>query len=171
MVGRLVRPGSFERLIVDFAWKELFWHRRAELLAKMRFLAFGHALYEKALDPHLGMVAKTVFVPPGDTRDTDARLAAHFADRANFAVAQGDGADAGAGDSGLAPGTRSARPSTTTPCTSAGRRRGPDQRRPPSLRVMLRAASTTAGAIVSRCSRVRRNDGAVTLTLATTCPR
>src|SRR5262249_464863 len=50
------------RLIVDFEWKELFWRRRAELQAKMRFFAFGHALYEKALEPYVGIVAKTVFV-------------------------------------------------------------------------------------------------------------
>src|ERR1700687_1670431 len=51
------------RLVVDFAWKELFWHRRAQLTAQARFFTFGHALYEKALDPYLGIVAKTVFVP------------------------------------------------------------------------------------------------------------
>jgi hypothetical protein len=72
-------------LIVDFRWKELFWQRRPELEAKMRFLAFGHALHEKALDPHLGMVAKTVFVALGEGFDADALAAAHFASRANFA--------------------------------------------------------------------------------------
>src|SRR5258706_122651 len=49
-------------LIVDFQWKELFWNRRAALERDMRCLAFGHALFEKALEPHLGLVAKTIFL-------------------------------------------------------------------------------------------------------------
>lgn len=83
------------RLIVDFGWKELFWRRRAELTAKVRFLAFGHALHEQALEPYLGMVAKTVFLPvdagffalpPATlTARADELLAAHFSDRARFA--------------------------------------------------------------------------------------
>jgi hypothetical protein len=76
---------ALTRLIVDFEWKELFWRRRAELESRVRFFAFGHALYEKGLDPYLGMVAKTVFVElVTDTADADRRLAAHFSDRARF---------------------------------------------------------------------------------------
>ena len=83
------------RLIVDFEWKELFWNRRAELTEKMRFFAFGHAMYEQALTPYIGMVAKTVFVPVNDLffmlpletqmAQADALLAAHFANRARYA--------------------------------------------------------------------------------------
>jgi hypothetical protein len=86
-------PGLL-RLIVDFEWKELFWTRRAELESKVRFLAFGHAMYEQALAPYIGMVAKTVFVPVNDlfsmlpveaqVAQADALLAAHFANRARF---------------------------------------------------------------------------------------
>ncbi|HUQ29196.1 MAG TPA: DUF3025 domain-containing protein [Usitatibacter sp.] len=76
---------QLKQLIVDFEWKELFWRRRPELEARMRFFAFGHALYEKGLDPYIGMVAKTVFVPfTDDTAAADALLAAHFCDRARF---------------------------------------------------------------------------------------
>ena len=90
-------PETFE-LIRAFEWKELFWHRRERLLATTRFLAFGHALYEKALDPFIGMVAKTVFVKVDaafasldiaqQLAIADAALAAHFADRANFSSAK-----------------------------------------------------------------------------------
>src|SRR5258706_3035009 len=80
-------------LIVDFQWKELFWNRRAALEHDMRFLAFGHALFEKALEPHLGLVAKTIFLPcdalPADDAlpgSVDRRLAQHFADRSRFAT-------------------------------------------------------------------------------------
>jgi len=86
------------RLIVDFRWKELFWIRRAELEATTRFFAFGHALHEKALDPFIGMVAKTIFMPveaafpsldpARQVAEADAFLAAHFANRANFTSAK-----------------------------------------------------------------------------------
>ena len=81
-------------LIVDFEWKELFWRRRAQLQASMGFFAFGHALHEQALEPYLGMVAKTVFLPVDASFFTepaarqvarvDALLAMHFSDRARF---------------------------------------------------------------------------------------
>jgi hypothetical protein len=81
----------FER-IVEFEWKDLFWNRRADLERHARFVAFGHALFEKALEPHLGIVAKTIFLSTGRLPDddalvasVDASLAAHFEDRARFA--------------------------------------------------------------------------------------
>jgi hypothetical protein len=82
-------------LIEDFRWKELFWERREDLLARMRFFAFGHSLHEKALAPHLGIVAKAVFVKVGrdflalpetaQVAHVDRALEAHFAERARFA--------------------------------------------------------------------------------------
>jgi len=82
------------RLMVDFEWKELFWTRRAELLEKVRFLVFGHGCFEQALEPYLGMVAKTVFVPVSEyflmsppeaqLADADELVASHFASRARF---------------------------------------------------------------------------------------
>lgn len=87
-------PAIFGR-IEDFAWKELFWERRGELLRHARFFAFGHSLHEKALEPYVGMVAKAVFVPVDaafhglgaaeQVARVDAALAAHFADAARFA--------------------------------------------------------------------------------------
>ena len=47
-------------LVRDFAWKELFWHRADEVRRSMRFLIFGHALYEKALRPFVGMTGKAL---------------------------------------------------------------------------------------------------------------
>lgn len=81
--GVVVSSSSPEllQLIVDFRWKELFWHRRAELQRTTTFVCFGHACYEQALQPYIGMVAKTVLLPQGEVDDL---LAAHFADRANF---------------------------------------------------------------------------------------
>ena len=82
-------------LIEDFAWKTLFWERRAELLRHMRFFAFGHSLHEKALQPYLGMVAKAVFIgvepdfhrleARAQAARIDAALAQHFSEPARFA--------------------------------------------------------------------------------------
>ena len=86
---------SLLRLIQDFEWKELFWNRRAELQEKARFLVFGHACYEQALEPYIGMVAKTVFIPVSDfffmlapesqLEEADKLVSSHFASRARFA--------------------------------------------------------------------------------------
>jgi len=82
------------RLVVDFEWKQLFWSRRAELAGKMAFLGFGHGMFEQALEPFIGMVAKTVFVPVSElffmlpieaqVAQADALLAAHFSNRTRF---------------------------------------------------------------------------------------
>jgi len=87
------------RLVVDFEWKELFWARREELAEKARFFVFGHACYEQALEPYVGMVAKTVFVPVSDfffllepasqLEEADRLVANHFASRPRFASPKG----------------------------------------------------------------------------------
>ncbi|HEY6240755.1 MAG TPA: DUF3025 domain-containing protein [Burkholderiales bacterium] len=49
-------------LLRDSKWKELFWRRRADVLGSMRFYVFGHAIYEKALEPYKGVTAKALIV-------------------------------------------------------------------------------------------------------------
>jgi hypothetical protein len=83
------------RLVADREWKELFWRRRAQLESSVRFIAFGHALYEKALAPYPGIAGKTVFLPVDElffmlpieaqVERADALLAAHFSQRTRFA--------------------------------------------------------------------------------------
>lgn len=46
------------QLLRDFQWQELFWARRAQVQAGMGFYLFGHGLYEKALQPYLGMTGQ-----------------------------------------------------------------------------------------------------------------
>jgi hypothetical protein len=53
---------SLARLLAGFRWKELFWARRADVAASMRFLVFGHAIHEKALAPYKGVTAKALVV-------------------------------------------------------------------------------------------------------------
>src|SRR6266852_938223 len=49
-------------LLREFRWKERFWGRRAEVLQSMRFYVFGHAIYERALEPYAGVTAKALIV-------------------------------------------------------------------------------------------------------------
>ena len=49
-------------LLRDFRWKELFWTNRASVARSMRFHVFGHAIYEKALEPYRGVTAKALVV-------------------------------------------------------------------------------------------------------------
>lgn len=50
------------QLIRDFQWKPLFWERRAELARDLRCIVFGHAVYEKALRPYVGMTANAILL-------------------------------------------------------------------------------------------------------------
>ncbi|MDH3343155.1 MAG: DUF3025 domain-containing protein, partial [Gammaproteobacteria bacterium] len=50
------------QLIRDFKWKQLFWQRRDELAGKFECTTFGHAMYEKALAPYIGMTANAILL-------------------------------------------------------------------------------------------------------------
>jgi len=50
-------------LLRDFKWRELFWQRREQLRPQssqqaMGFYIFGHGLYEKTLQPYVGMTGQ-----------------------------------------------------------------------------------------------------------------
>ena len=49
------------KLLKRHEWKTVFWQYRSAVRSSMRFLVFGHALYEKALSPYVGMTGKGVF--------------------------------------------------------------------------------------------------------------
>jgi len=63
----VVRDNAYSDLIKSFRWKELFWERRNALLDNMQCYIFGHALYEKALHPYLGMTAHAILLQPDRT--------------------------------------------------------------------------------------------------------
>jgi len=81
-------------LLTGCEWKQLFWYRRVEVVQRMRFYLFGHALYEKALAPFLGVTGRGVmfevehafFTLPlaAQLPALDARLAAHIGNAARF---------------------------------------------------------------------------------------
>ena len=100
--GGVVVASSDKRLAAllrDFKWKELFWTCRTEVLRSMRFCAFGHAIYEKALDPYKGVTAKALIleVEPGlleapwarQLPELDARAAEYFSGARALASTQG----------------------------------------------------------------------------------
>jgi hypothetical protein len=45
-------------LLRTFQWKELFWQCRAQVRAEMGFYILGHGLYEKAVQPYVGMTGQ-----------------------------------------------------------------------------------------------------------------
>lgn len=50
-------------LLRSFHWKELFWSQRERVKGSMDFLLFGHGLYEKALQPYIGMTGQGLLLP------------------------------------------------------------------------------------------------------------
>lgn len=81
-------------MLSEFRWKELFWRRRYEARSRMRFMLFGHALYEKALRPFTGITGRGIVLKsepdwltaplPEQIAGLDARIAAHLADPGNL---------------------------------------------------------------------------------------
>ncbi len=53
---------SLADLLTGFQWKDLFWTRRADVISRMRFFVFGHALHEQALRPYPGLTGKAMIV-------------------------------------------------------------------------------------------------------------
>ena len=53
---------ALARLLREHAWKMLFWEQRAALAGALGFFVFGHALYEKALQPYTGMTGRGVIM-------------------------------------------------------------------------------------------------------------
>ena len=45
------------QLVYEHRWLELFWENRISLCEHFSCIVFGHALYEKALNPYIGMTA------------------------------------------------------------------------------------------------------------------
>lgn len=50
------------RLLVAFQWKALFWERREQVLRRMDFCVFGHALYDKMRAPFFGVTARALLL-------------------------------------------------------------------------------------------------------------
>lgn len=51
---------ALSQLLRAFAWKTLFCAQRARVAESMRFVTFGHALYDKLRAPYIGLTAKCI---------------------------------------------------------------------------------------------------------------
>lgn len=70
------------QLLRAFRWKTLFWERRDAVRTHMRFVVFGHALYEKALASFVGMTAKAILLQvPARTLEFGPEVLLQDADR------------------------------------------------------------------------------------------
>ena len=49
-------------LIRNFRWENLFWEQRKEFGSNIECFTFGHAMYEKALSPYIGMTANALLI-------------------------------------------------------------------------------------------------------------
>jgi hypothetical protein len=59
----LAADETLAELLRAFRWHELFVVRRADVRRSLRFLPFGHALFDKARAPFHGLTAKTLVLP------------------------------------------------------------------------------------------------------------
>jgi hypothetical protein len=94
--GVIVASSDAELLrdVREFAWKRLFWQRRERVESGLHCVIFGHALYEKALQPFVGITGRGVLfdvdhgfwaLPPAQQlQQLDDRLAARIADKTLF---------------------------------------------------------------------------------------
>jgi hypothetical protein len=69
------RDPALPDLLASRAWTQLFWDRRDEVVAAMRFVVVGHALLEKALAPYPAMTGKCLVLVL-QSQDIDAADAA-----------------------------------------------------------------------------------------------
>lgn len=53
---------SLLQMVREFKWKELFWNNRHRLNNEFDCFVFGHALFEKALNPYIGMTANCILI-------------------------------------------------------------------------------------------------------------
>jgi len=80
-------------LLQTFQWKKLFWQRREQVRKEMCFYIVGHGLYEKALNPYVGMTGQGLVlqVPseffertlPAQLSEIDQRLATYLSNPEN----------------------------------------------------------------------------------------
>jgi hypothetical protein len=61
-------------LIRQQRWHELFWRQRDAVRQQLKVIIFGHGLYEKLLQPYIGITAKALLFNHQDVKSLDALL-------------------------------------------------------------------------------------------------
>jgi hypothetical protein len=77
----LARDPALLDLIRGHHWHELFWQRREQIKRDLKVCGFGHALYEKAVHPYLGLTAKCLLFVDPQCESIDAFVAGFLADK------------------------------------------------------------------------------------------
>lgn len=49
-------------MIKEFQWETLFWENRGTFNSDIACFTFGHAMYEKAINPYIGMTANAILI-------------------------------------------------------------------------------------------------------------
>lgn len=50
-------------MIKEFQWESIFWDNKDKFDSSIECFTFGHAMYEKALNPYIGMTANAMLIP------------------------------------------------------------------------------------------------------------
>ena len=79
----LSKSETLLELIRTHRWHDLFWRNRARLEAEMSFEFFGHALYEKALNPYIGFTGKAVLIHTNNFDNGDQKTADYIKNNVN----------------------------------------------------------------------------------------
>jgi len=63
--GAVILSSKLEllELVANFQWKTLFWQNRSEVNHHLKCIVFGHAMYEKTLNPYIGMTTHSILLP------------------------------------------------------------------------------------------------------------
>ena len=78
-------------LIRNMQWQQLFWQQRAELEHTLYCSIFGHALYEKALNPYIGLTGNALLIDVKTTfHQLDLRQQWHWLDAYLTEIFQSD---------------------------------------------------------------------------------
>ena len=93
--GIVISPDTDLLLLVSkFDWKTLFWEKRAQTAQRLKCIVFGHAIYEKAVSPYIGMTSHCVLLTVPEkvfsaanellVEYLDTRLESYFSDNAGI---------------------------------------------------------------------------------------
>ena len=87
--GIVISPDTdLLQLVNNFDWKTLFWEKRTQTTQRLKCIVFGHAIYEKAVNPYIGMTSHCVLLTVPEKEFSaaneilveylDTRLESHF---------------------------------------------------------------------------------------------
>lgn len=50
------------KLLIEHQWEQLFWEHRLAVQNSMRFFVLGHSIYERMLNPYIGLTGKGILI-------------------------------------------------------------------------------------------------------------